>query len=170
MEKIINISINNKEYRFMESAYMVLSDYNRFLKRTIKDKNRLCDIEIQISVLLDMETENEKVKKIVSTEIMNEVISVLKENQKIYYPARRIKQKKQTYKRKTRKHSEVKRDIKNNVLGGVCAGIADRFNIDTVFVRLVFVALGLVTGLFVALYIILWVVLPANEYNYERSV
>ncbi len=170
MEKIIIISINNKEFKFTESAYLLLSDYNHFLKRTIKDKDRLSDIEIQISVLLEMENENIKTDKIVNIETMKEVISVLKENQKIDYQAGRFKQKKQTFKKRKNRHSEIKRDRKNNVLGGVCSGIANRFNIDPVFVRILFVAASFVFGIFVALYIILWIVLPEEEQTYVRTV
>lgn len=164
------ISINDKEFKFTESAYLLLSDYNRFLKRSIKDKDRLTDIEIQISVLLEMETENNKTDSLVTVEIMKEVISVLKENQKIDFHAGRFKQKKQTYKKRKIRHSEIKRDTKNNILGGVCSGIANRFNIDPVFVRILFVAASFVFGIFVALYIILWIVLPQEELTYIRTV
>lgn len=170
MEKITILNINNKEFKFTESAYLLLSDYNKFLKRTIKEKDRLSDIEIQISVLLEMENENSKKDSLVTTEIMQEVISILKENQKIDYKAGKFKQKKQNYKRKKIRHSEIKRDTKNNVLGGVCSGIANRFNIDPVFVRVLFVAASFVFGIFAVLYVILWVVLPEKELTYIRTV
>ena len=168
------ISINDKEFKFTESAYLLLSDYNSFLKRTIKDKDRLNDIEIQISVLLEMENETGKTESLVTIEIMKEVISVLKENQKIDFQPGRSRQKSKTYrkKRKTyqKRFNEIKRDTENNILGGVCSGIANRFNIDPVFVRILFVAASFVFGIFAALYVILWIVLPEEELTYIRTV
>jgi phage shock protein C len=50
------------------------------------------------------------------------------------------------------------------MLGGVCGGLGEYFNIDPTIVRLVFVLLGFVTALFPALilYFILWVIVPRN--------
>lgn len=52
------------------------------------------------------------------------------------------------------------RSIANRMIGGVCAGVAEYFNIDPTLVRLLFV-LGLlfVGGTFWA-YIIMWIIVP----------
>ena len=49
-------------------------------------------------------------------------------------------------------------------LGGVCGGIADYFGIDSLLVRIAFVALviGLGTGVFA--YILLWLLAPRQNY------
>ena len=49
---------------------------------------------------------------------------------------------------------------KDSVIAGVCAGIADYFNIDPVLVRLlwVLVAFGMGTG--VLAYLIAWIIIP----------
>ncbi len=50
---------------------------------------------------------------------------------------------------------------KNSMVGGVCAGIADYFDIDPTLVRLfwvVFVAIGFGAG-FLA-YLVLWIIVP----------
>lgn len=46
------------------------------------------------------------------------------------------------------------------MLGGVCGGLAEYFNIDAVLVRLAFVVLALAGGPGVLAYIIMWVVMP----------
>ena len=56
-------------------------------------------------------------------------------------------------------HRRLFRDEQNKVLGGVCAGIANYFGIDTTLVRIIFVFSGV--GLFA--YIILWVFVPSNS-------
>lgn len=45
-------------------------------------------------------------------------------------------------------------------IGGVCGGIAEYFNLDSTFVRLLFVLLALFGGLTVFIYIVLWVIAP----------
>lgn len=49
----------------------------------------------------------------------------------------------------------------NRTLGGVCAGLADFFNIDVTLVRLIFVA-GVVFGFgsFLLIYLIMWAIVP----------
>jgi phage shock protein PspC (stress-responsive transcriptional regulator) len=54
------------------------------------------------------------------------------------------------------------------MIAGVCAGIADFFDVDPNLVRLAFVVLGLVGGLAVPLYLAGWVLIP--DEGDERSV
>jgi len=57
------------------------------------------------------------------------------------------------------------RDPYHKVIGGVCAGLAEYFDIDVTVIRLLFVfALFIVGGGFLT-YIVLWVVLPKKYYN-----
>lgn len=46
------------------------------------------------------------------------------------------------------------------MIGGVCAGLAEHLNIDPTLVRLAFVALGLVYGFGVLIYLVMWIVIP----------
>jgi phage shock protein PspC (stress-responsive transcriptional regulator) len=55
------------------------------------------------------------------------------------------------------------RSLTDRKIGGVCAGLAEYFNIDPTIVRLLFVlGLLLVGGTFWA-YIILWIVIPEQN-------
>ena len=60
---------------------------------------------------------------------------------------------------------------RNAWLGGVCAGFAESFNVDTIVVRILFVLVSVVTlGLGAFAYIVLWLVLPqvgGKELPYE---
>lgn len=57
---------------------------------------------------------------------------------------------------------KLQRDINHKVIGGVCAGLANYFDVDATLLRLLFAFLILFacTGLW--LYIILWIVIPAG--------
>ena len=48
----------------------------------------------------------------------------------------------------------------DKTLGGVCGGLADYFGIDSLIVRLAFVALILGWGSGLLLYILLWILAP----------
>lgn len=48
----------------------------------------------------------------------------------------------------------------NKVIAGVCAGIANYFNIDPVLVRIIWLVLLLFFGIGLFGYLLLWVVMP----------
>ena len=47
-------------------------------------------------------------------------------------------------------------------IAGVCAGLADYFNIDVTLVRVLFIVLALAGGAAVLAYLILWLVAPGE--------
>ncbi len=53
----------------------------------------------------------------------------------------------------------------NKMIGGVCAGFGEYFDIDTTIVRLIFVALALMTAIFPMLvfYVVAWIVIPSAD-------
>jgi phage shock protein PspC (stress-responsive transcriptional regulator) len=51
----------------------------------------------------------------------------------------------------------------DKIIGGVCGGIANYFNIDPVIVRLLCVALLLINGISLIAYIITWIVMPMEK-------
>jgi phage shock protein C len=55
------------------------------------------------------------------------------------------------------------RNTNDEMIGGVCSGIADYLNIDPVIVRLVFVLMALGGGHGILAYLILWVLMPVDE-------
>ena len=55
------------------------------------------------------------------------------------------------------------RSEKNQVLAGVSAGLGDYFEIDPVLIRIIFIFLTVFGGAGIPLYILLWLVLPAES-------
>ena len=47
-------------------------------------------------------------------------------------------------------------------IGGVCGGIAEYFNVDSTFIRLLFILGGLLGGLAVIVYLALWIISPRH--------
>jgi phage shock protein C len=51
------------------------------------------------------------------------------------------------------------------MLGGICGGLGEYFEIDVTLIRLVFVAISLVTAIIpmVIFYLIAWIIIPVEE-------
>jgi phage shock protein C len=57
------------------------------------------------------------------------------------------------------------RDEHRKTIGGVCAGLADYFDIDIAIVRALFLLTFIFMGTGLMVYIVLWIVLPKKGYN-----
>ena len=53
---------------------------------------------------------------------------------------------------------------KDKKIGGVCAGIAEYFNIDPTIVRVIWLILALVYGTGLLAYLVCWAVIPNSPY------
>lgn len=54
------------------------------------------------------------------------------------------------------------RSGKEKVLGGVCGGVAEYFNIDPIIIRLLWILSIFLWGLGIIFYIIAWIIIPKN--------
>ena len=52
-------------------------------------------------------------------------------------------------------YKKLERNVNNKVIGGVCSGLADYFEIDTAIMRVLFAFLLLIGGLGLLIYLIL---------------
>jgi len=69
----------------------------------------------------------------------------------------------------TKETKRLVRARKGRLLAGVCSGIAEYVGIDVTVVRLIFVALGVVTfGVGVLIYLAAWMVIP--EEGEDQSI
>lgn len=57
-------------------------------------------------------------------------------------------------------NQRLTRSTTNSMIGGVCGGIAETYNLDPTLVRIVFVVATLLGFSGILLYLILWVVVP----------
>jgi phage shock protein PspC (stress-responsive transcriptional regulator) len=60
-------------------------------------------------------------------------------------------------------HRRLYRDENDKVLGGVCSGLANYFDIDPIIIRIAFLLVLLAFGTGLLAYIILWVVVPSSS-------
>jgi len=62
------------------------------------------------------------------------------------------------------------RSAKDKIIAGVCGGIAEYFNIDPVWVRLVAVLLFFMDGIGFMVYIIAWILIPSHPKETKKTV
>ena len=59
------------------------------------------------------------------------------------------------------------RSITNKIIGGVCGGLGEYFDVDPVLVRVITVLLFLATGFGILAYIIAWIIIPKRGFDVE---
>ena len=57
---------------------------------------------------------------------------------------------------------QLMRDEKRKILGGVCSGMAIYFNIDPIWIRLLFALTAFAYGITILVYIVMWIVVPGS--------
>ena len=82
------------------------------------------------------------------------------------------KRRKAKTKRRTSRRAAVKRlyrSGRDKILGGVCGGIAEYFNVDPVIIRLLWVILSLMYGVGIVAYLVAWFIVPRNPKHKWRK-
>lgn len=64
--------------------------------------------------------------------------------------------------RRTSAQNNLYRSTSNKYIGGVCGGLAERYNIDATLIRLIFLGLSFTGSLGLWIYIGLWIFLPTD--------
>ena len=59
-------------------------------------------------------------------------------------------------------HKKLYRSRKDRMLAGVCGGLGDYFEIDTTWVRLIFILLLLLGGSALLVYLVMWLIVPVR--------
>ncbi|WP_370408296.1 PspC domain-containing protein [Tenacibaculum dicentrarchi] len=171
MNKTININLGGFFFHIDEIAYQKLKRYLEAIAHSLSDdpqgKNEIIsDIEARISELL-----SEKItdaRQVVNENDIEEIITIMGQPED-YAEAEEGYNDDFSYSSKTKKGTSKKlfRDGYDKFLGGVCSGIAHYFNIDVIWIRIVFILL-VASGFSPLAYIILWVLLPEAKTTSEK--
>jgi phage shock protein C len=65
-------------------------------------------------------------------------------------------------------NNQLMRSSSDRIIGGVCGGLAEYFNIDSAIVRLVFV-LAVLSGISPLVYLVLWIVMPEQKSSAAKT-
>jgi len=172
MKKTFTINISGSVFHIEEDAFEKLQDYLQLLKRFFETQKGgqeiLQDIESRIAELLQ-EKINEG-QEAVTNEWVDEIMQRMgKPEDFIDQEQTEDAEPSSTEVKGEKTKKRLYRDGENRVLGGVCSGMSAYFNIDPVFLRILFVLLVFVgVGISAIVYLILWIVVPKARTTAQR--
>ncbi len=177
MKKNISINISGIIFHIEEDGYETLRKYldsvNRYFASFEDSAEILADIEGRIAEIF-LARLNEG-KQVITAEDVTALISTMgsvsdfkaaeEDDATAGEPANEFRQPhaqafSQARPTDTRR---LFRDKNRKVLGGVCAGLGNYLNLDPVWPRVLFALLALGTGVFLLIYIVMWIVIPEAE-------
>ncbi len=167
MNKTVNINLANLLFHIDENAYLKLQRYLEAIKRsfagTTGSDEIIADIEARIAELFYEKMENER--QVITHKEVDEVIAIMGQPEDYHVdedifsdtPSGSTSTGSSAAPGKVKK---LYRDIDNKYIGGVCAGLQHYLGFDALWIRLIFILLGVFTGFGFIAYILLWILVP----------
>ncbi len=181
MKKNISINISGIIFHIEEDGYEVLKKYldsiHKYFSSFEDSSEILSDIESRIAEIF-LSKLNEG-KQIITAEDVNALVTTMgsvndfkaveeEKEQAEAEPETETGNQRSNYQHTAAK--QLYRDQNRKIMGGVCAGLANYFNIDAVWVRVFFALLTAAWGLGVLAYIIMWIAIPGSYTLEEPGV
>jgi phage shock protein PspC (stress-responsive transcriptional regulator) len=170
MKRVETISINGIIFSITDDAFRTLSDYLESLYKYFEHEEGgneiITDIEARIAELLT-ERMGGTVRAITDEDVLH-VIETLGALEDITNSDNGETGNIPPYSNPKKHHKRLYRDLDNNVLGGVCAGIAAWLEINIIIVRLIFVACFLFYGISIVVYFLLWIIIPLAKTTAQK--
>ena len=166
MNRTLTINIGGLVFHIEEQAYQRLDQYIKAIRRSIAIEEQdevVQDIELRIAEIF-----NSKItatNQVITSEDVDEVIQIMGRPEDYSIDdENNYQHTEQTYYRE----KKLFRDTDNRILGGVLAGLAHYFKIDTIWVRLIFIFLVFFYGTGILLYFVLWIIIPSAKTTSEK--
>jgi phage shock protein PspC (stress-responsive transcriptional regulator) len=158
MKQTYSVNIGGRAYNIDADAYGLLDRYLGDISSRISeyDTETMEDIETRIADIFDERITSEM--QVVNIETVRRTIAIIGRPETFGEQKRGF-----SYQHDSTSSNRSKRLYRssiNTVIGGVCGGIAEYFDIDPNVVRLIAVLLFFFGGLSLWVYIIMWIVLP----------
>jgi phage shock protein PspC (stress-responsive transcriptional regulator) len=168
MKKTLTISISNIVFHIEEDAYDKLHRYLEAITAHFKGfegkEEVIADIEARIAEILQKKISVSK--EVVTIADIEDVVGIMGQPSD-FGPEEEAKESTpppSSYYMSKRLY----RDPDHRVIAGICSGLGAYFNIDPIWVRLIFFISVGVSGFGVPAYIILWIVVPEARTTAER--
>jgi len=168
MKKTISINISGINFHIDEDAYEKLNRYLEAIGSHFKgiegSDEVMGDIESRISEILQAKISESK--QVINMEDVDEIIRIMGQPSDFAPDGETsASEQEQPY---ILNRKRLYRDPEHKLLGGVCSGIGAYFNLDPLWVRLIFILLVFAPGFGILLYIILWLVVPEARTAAEK--
>lgn len=168
MKKAVTINLSGFIFHIDEDAFETLSNYLKNIAQRFPDmtenKEILSDIENRIAELFTERLQGRQVLSLEDVEYIIEVIGkpeIFDETENMDNVLRNNRQ--QTNYRRMYRHPD------DRILGGICGGIAAYFDINSVFIRILFTAILILSaGSVIIAYLILWFIIPEAKTRAQK--
>lgn len=173
MNKTVTINISGIIFHIEEDAYESLSKYlitiKGYFSKTDGGNEIMSDIEARIAELLQQKINASK--QVVLMIDVDHVKSIMGKPEE--FGGEQTKDEPKSAEEQTNTNSEkVKRRLFRNpdekAIGGVCSGLAEYFDVDTVWIRLAMFLLIFFGGISLWVYIILWIIIPEAKTTADK--
>ena len=155
MKVTVNVNLGGFPFNVDEDAYERLRQYMKSLEKEFSGESSaseiMADIEGRIAELFKMRLN--PYKQVITMKDVEEVMAILGSPEVISGSS-------PSDERPPRSQRRIYRDTDRRVFGGVCAGISAYLDWDPLIMRIIFSILIVAGGFGLALYLILWIVLP----------
>jgi phage shock protein PspC (stress-responsive transcriptional regulator) len=189
MKKNISINISGIIFHIEEDGYETLKKYldsiNKYFSTFEDSSEILADIESRIAEIFLSKLNEEK--QVITSEDVSALVATMgsvsdfkavEDQEQVNaeqpsgntYSAHQEHQQFASAANPTYSASKrLMRDQKRKVLGGVCAGLANYFNIDALWIRLIFALLTFAYGVTFFVYIVMWILVPGS-YDLDEPI
>lgn len=163
MKVTVNINLGGYAFNMDEDAYERLRQYMKNLEKEFSGESSaaeiMTDIEGRIAELFRMRLNS--YKQVITMKDVEEVMAVLGSPEAISGNGTSDEP-------PPRSQRRIYRDPDRRVFGGVCAGISAYLDWDPLIMRIIFALLIFAGGFGLALYLILWLVLPEAKTTAQK--
>ncbi|HXB40270.1 MAG TPA: PspC domain-containing protein [Bacteroidia bacterium] len=175
MNKTLTINISGIVFNIEEDAYETLKNYLGKIKRHFQNEEGneeiVADIEGRLAELL--KAKMHAGKQVLLMADINDAISVMGQPEDFADNGSEENKKEESHSSShqnyyANKRRRVFRDPDSKILGGVCSGIGNYFDIDPLWIRLALVVMFFGFGSGFLLYIILWIIIPEAKTTAEK--
>ena len=172
MKQVININFQGRVVPIEVTAFELLKNYTESLNRHFANEEGkeeiINDIESRIGELFQEKITkgatcitDDDVNAIIKNMGRPEEFEAMDDTQTQSSASSSAEQEQSTGSNQPTGNKKLFRDENDKVLGGVCSGLANYFNMDVVITRIIFVVL-LFSGVGFLTYIIMWIAVPSS--------
>lgn len=163
MNKTVNINLAGLFFHIDEDAYLKLQRYLDAIKRSFTDSQGrseiLADIEARIAELFSERIQHDK--QVVSSKQVDDIIAIMGQPEDYLVDDEIFEDEPKPRSERKRNTKKLYRDTDNSYVAGVASGIGHYFNIDAIWIRLLWVLLTIFSGgSFILIYILFWILVP----------
>ena len=166
MDKTIKINLGGNLFQIDEEAYKILRDYLRQidsrLRYTEGGAETIEDIELRIAEIFQSQ---KHLAGVITKENVDAMISIIGKPEDFVIPGE-AEEKSSHYQSTAQK--KLYRNPDDKIISGVCSGIGAYLNIESVWIRLIFIIMAcfFLIGFFI--YLALWIALPSAVSDIQK--